>query len=287
MGDGLRLVALVGLAMLAFAGNSLLNRAALAGTEISPALFAAIRLASGAAALAALALAGRGSVPLRSAGRAGDAAALAVYVLGFSFAYRWLGAGIGALVLFGTVQITMFAGAVIGGETLALRRWIGAGLAFGGLVWLLWPGGPAPLPLEGAALMAAAGLGWGLYSLRGRRPQEEAAQDPTARTAANFMLATPLALLVLAGTGHGTVDPRGLLLAVVSGAMTSGLGYALWYGVLPKLRASSAAVAQLTVPVIAMAGGLLLLGEAPSLRQVLAMVLVIGGVGWSLRSKPD
>lgn len=284
MKSDLRLAGLVGLAMLAFAGNSLLNRAALAQTPISPALFAAVRLVSGAVVLSALVRLRGLRVPLRSAGRIGDAAALALYVLGFSFAYRWLNAGIGALVLFGTVQITMFAGAVLGGEALPPRRWAGAGLAFAGLVWLLWPSGPTPLPPQGAALMAAAGLGWGLYSLRGRRAQDEAAQDPTARTAANFLLAAPLALAVLAVAGPGALDGTGLALAVISGAVTSGLGYALWYAVLPRLKASGAAVAQLTVPVIAVAGGLVLLGEAPSLRLVLAAALVLGGVGWSLRA---
>ncbi len=271
--------------MLAFAGNSLLNRAALAQGSIGPSLFAAVRLGSGALVLSALVLVRGSGVPVRTPGRAVDAVALAVYVLGFSFAYRWLNAGIGALVLFGTVQITMFAGAFTLGEAVPPRRWIGAGLAFAGLVWLLWPGGAAPLPLEGAALMALAGVGWGVYSLRGRAAQDPAAQDPTARTAANFVLATPLALLVLAVTGPAAISGSGLVLAVVSGALTSGLGYALWYAVLPRLQASVAAVAQLTVPVIAMAGGLLLLGEVPSLRLVLAALLVLGGVGWSLRPK--
>ena len=285
MNDRVRLIGLVALAMLAFAGNSLLNRAALAQGSIGPALFAAVRLGSGAVVLSGLVLARSGRVPVRTAGRAGDALALAVYVLGFSFAYRWLNAGIGALVLFGTVQVTMFGGALLQGEVLTGRRWIGAGVAFAGLVWLLWPGGAASIPMEGTALMAAAGVGWGIYSLRGRGVQEVAAQDPTARTAANFVLAVPVALGVLIFAGVGEVSVRGILLAVVSGALTSGLGYALWYSVLPRLPASSAAVAQLTVPVIAMAGGLVLLGEVPSLRLVLAALLVLGGVGWSLRPK--
>lgn len=285
MNDRMRLAGLVALAMLAFAGNSLLNRAALAQGSISPALFAAVRLGSGALVLSVLVLARGCGVPIRTTGRAGDALALVVYVLGFSFAYRSLNAGIGALILFAAVQFTMFGGALIQGEILPPRRWLGAGLAFAGLVWLLWPGGSAPLPLEGAALMGTAGFGWGVYSLRGRTAQEPGAQDPVARTAANFVLAAPVALVVLGLTGRGEVSAAGLLLAVVSGALTSGLGYALWYRVLAGLQASVAAVAQLTVPVIAMAGGLVLLGEVPNLRVVLAALLVLGGVGWSLRPK--
>lgn len=271
-----RLILLVALTMLAFAANSLLNRVALADASIGPALFAAVRLGSGALALAALVLS-RGHGLRFATARAGDAAALALYVLGFSFAYLSLNAGIGALILFGTVQITMFLGAVLKAELLAPRRWIGAGVAFAGLAWLLWPVGVSAPPLQGSALMSAAGLGWGVYSLRGR-----GAKDPTAQTAANFVLATPVALVVLAVVGPGAVSAHGLALAVASGVVTSGLGYALWYAVLPRLQASAAAVAQLTVPVIAMAGGLMLLGEAPSIRAILATVLVLGGVGWSL-----
>jgi len=143
----------------------------------------------------------------------------------------------------------------------------------------LWPAGAAAPAPEGAALMAAAGLGWGVYSLRGR-----GAHDPQAQTAANFVLAAPVALAVLALTGPGTISLKGVALAVLSGVVTSGLGYALWYAVLPRLQASAAAVAQLTVPVIALLGGAALLGEAPGWRVLLAAALVLGGVGWSLTS---
>lgn len=272
----MRLIGLVAVVMLAFAGNSLLNRAALAEGEIGAALFAAIRLASGAAALCGLVWLRGGRLPMARA-RVGDAAALALYVLGFAFAYLWLDAGIGALILFGTVQITMFLGALARGEAMAARRWIGAGLAFGGLVWLLWPVGALVVPPLGAGLMAAAGLGWGLYSLRGR-----GARDATALTAANFLLATPVALLVLGWAGPGEVTGRGVALALASGIVTSGMGYALWYAVLPRLTASGAAVAQLTVPVIALAGGLVLLGEVPGPRVLGAAALVLGGVAWAV-----
>ncbi len=274
----MRLFLLTALTMIAFAANSVLNRLALSGAAIGPEGFAAIRLASGAVALTALVMLRGRPLPLRRPGRGVMVAGLTVYVLGFSFAYVSLNAGVGALILFGTVQITMFAGALIGGEVVPGRRWLGAAMAFGGLVWLLWPqGAGAPAP-GGAALMAAAGAGWGVYSLKGRGQA-----DPQAVTAANFLLAAPVALLLWGLVpGQGVVTPEGVLLAVASGVVTSGLGYALWYTVLPQLAPSVAAVAQLTVPVIAMAGGALWLGEVPGPRLLLAAVVVLGGVALSL-----
>ncbi|MFC2970098.1 DMT family transporter [Acidimangrovimonas pyrenivorans] len=274
----MRLLVLTTLTMIAFAANSVLNRLALADGAIGPSAFAALRLGSGAVALAALvALRGR-RLPLAESGRWAAVAALAVYVLGFSYAYLSLDAGIGALILFGAVQITMFAGAVLAREPVPPRRWAGAALAFAGLAWLFWPGGhDAPAPL-GAALMAAAGVGWGLYSLRGR-----GASDSLAATAANFALAVPLGLaaLLLVPDGAPLTAP-GIGLALTSGVVTSGLGYALWYRVLPELPATIAAVAQLTVPLIAMAGGALFLGETLTLRFTGAALLVLGGIGLSL-----
>jgi drug/metabolite transporter (DMT)-like permease len=266
----MRLFLLTALTMLAFAANSILNRMALQDGATGPAAFAAIRLVAGALALWALvAWRGGGWRPLW---QAGGAASLALYVLGFSFAYVSLPAGVGALILFGGVQITMFAGALILQEPVPARRWAGAALAFGGLVWLLWPiGGAAPDP-AGAALMAAAALGWGIYSLLGR-----GATNPLRATAGNFVFAAPLGLLTLALLPD-TATARGAALAVISGALTSGCGYALWYAVLPRLGAARAAVAQLTVPVIAAAGGLLLLAEGVSLRFALSALLVLGGV---------
>jgi drug/metabolite transporter (DMT)-like permease len=274
----MRIFLLVALTMVAFAANSVLNRMALAGGGIGPAGFAAIRLSSGALALAAMVLMRRAPLPLTGGPRRVGVPALAVYMLGFSFAYLSLDAGVGALILFGAVQITMFAGAVIAGEPVPGRRWLGAAVAFAGLVLLLWPeGAAAPAPV-GAALMAAAGAGWGLYSLNGR-----GAVDPQAETAANFLLTAPVALLVwLLVPDAQALQARGVALAVISGVVTSGLGYALWYAVLPRIPASVAAVAQLTVPLIALAGGAALLGEAPSLRFAAAAVLVLGGVGLSL-----
>ncbi len=267
------------LTMLAFAANSVLTRLALVGGGIDAVTFGTVRLASGAVMLAVLALAFRGGVRLGGPGRAVGVAALLVYIYGFSGAYAGLDTGLGALILFGVVQITMFAGAVLGAERPSLQRSFGALIAFGGLGWLLWPGaGVSVSPLHGA-FMAAAGIGWGLYSLAGR-----GAGDPLMTTTANFVLAAPLGVLLflaLPGGPH-VADGTGLALAVLSGAVTSALGYLLWYGVLPKLERSVAAVAQLTVPVIALVGGLVFLGEVPSLDFVLAATVVLGGVALSV-----
>ncbi|MEI4486039.1 DMT family transporter [Frigidibacter sp. MR17.14] len=278
----MRLILMVGLAMLAFAANSLLNRLALAGGGIGPSSFAAVRLAAGAATLVALAaLRPRGFRPGLGPRRAVGVASLALYMLGFSFAYLTLDAGAGALVLFGAVQLTMFAGALALGEQVPARRALGAGLAFAGLCLLAWPSGAARLAGSGVALMAAAGLGWGIYSLAGR-----GAADPLGDTAANFLLALPLGLMALV-LRPDVVAPgaAGVGLAALSGAVTSGLGYALWYACLPRLAASRAAVAQLTVPVIAALGGALLLAETPGPRFWAAAALVIGGVTLSLAGR--
>lgn len=268
--------------MVAFAANSVLNRAAVGQGLIDPVSFAVVRLCAGAGMLGVL-LAARQVASGQAAwagwpGRAVGALSLLVYLFGFSLAYGALDAGTGALILFGMVQITMFAGALGRGEAVPARRWVGAGLAFAGLVYLLAPGSvPSGHPAE-AALMAAAGVGWGVYSLSAR-----GAGDPLAATGWNFIMAVPVALVVRAAVAHGTLAPAGVGLAVVSGAVTSGLGYALWYSVLPVLGASRGAVAQLTVPVFALAGGMVFLGEVLTLRFAVAALLVIGGVGWALR----
>lgn len=259
--------------MTAFAANSVLNRMALTGDDPSgPAAFAALRLLTGAVALAVLVRLGGRGVPLALRARWRGTASLALYVLGFSFAYVTLDAGVGALILFGGVQITMFAGAILRGERPAPLRWVGAGVALCGLAWLLWPAGAAAPDLAGAALMAAAAFGWGVYSLIGR-----GARDALAETAGNFAVAAPLGLAVWLAVGD-TLTPPGLVLATLSGVVTSGLGYALWDHVLPRLDTSMAALSQLTVPVIAVIGGATLLGEDITLRLVLASALVIGGV---------
>lgn len=267
----MRLFLLTALTMLAFAANSVLNRWAVGPGHIGAVEFAVIRLVAGAGMLAALVLWQRGGLawPGRK-GRVAGVAGLSAYLIGFSLAYRGLDAGTGALVLFGTVQVTMFAGALLSGEAVPARRWAGAGLALGGLAIIAAPATAGMLPL---ALMAGAGLGWGVYSLAGR-----GAVDPLAATAWNFLLSVPLVVPFGLLSGVAAPDAVGVALAVVSGAVTSGLGYALWYAVLPRLGAARAAVAQLTVPVIAALGGAVLLAEVPDLRFWLAAVLVLGGV---------
>ena len=277
----MRLFLLTALTMIAFAANSVLNRMALAGGGIDAASFGTIRLIAGAVMLGALCVLLRGGLHLRGPGRVAGVLSLLLYMYGFSAAYDVLDAGLGALILFGVVQITMFAGSLLAREAIPPRRAIGAALAFSGLVWLLWPGAGPQVSVVHGLFMAAAGIGWGIYSLAGRR-----STDALQGTAANFILAAPLGLLIglalPAGAGGTVMGAHGIVLAILSGAVTSGLGYALWYRVLPGLASSVAAVAQLTVPVIAMAGGMIFLGEHLSLQFVMASALVLGGVAISV-----
>ena len=263
--------------MLAFAANSVLNRMAVGAGLIDPVTYAVIRLAAGAFVLALLVLGRRafrgGSVWPGWQGRLPGVAGLLAYLFCFSIAYLTLDAGIGALILFGSVQITMFGGALVTREAVPALRWAGAALAFVGLLVLVAPGGN--IGGFGPVLaMAGAGIGWGIYSLAGR-----GAVDPVLATAANFVLALPIAIGagMVIGFG-GAIQPVGVWLAMLSGAVTSGLGYALWYAVVPKLGAARAAVAQLTVPMMAAGAGATLLGEGVSLRFVFASALVLGGV---------
>jgi drug/metabolite transporter (DMT)-like permease len=273
----MKLFALTLLTMIAFAANSVLNRLALAGNLIDPASFAIVRLFSGAVVLGVIVMMRSAERPaLLSAKRWTSVAALLAYVLGFSFAYLSLDAGVGALLLFGGVQITMFAGALIANERVPALKWIGALVAAGGLAWFLWPTQAAPVDPKGAALMGIAALGWGIYSLTGR-----GARDATSETAANFVLAAPFSLLaLLALTPH--VTPNGVLLACLSGVIMSGLGYALWYAILPRLASATAAVAQLSVPILAALGGIAFLSEALTVRFVIAAVIVLGGIALSV-----
>ncbi len=275
----MRLFLLVVLTMIAFAANSVLNRIALSDQWIGPASFATIRLGSGALVLGIL---------LQFRRDQSDAIkthwvavfSLLAYVVGFSYAYLWLDTGIGALIMFGGVQMTMFAGAVYQGQRPVALQWVGSALAFGGLVYLLLPGAAAP-DIGGAALMIVAALGWGVYSLVGR-----GVRDPLAATARNFLLALPFSVAILAGavvfSNGETVTVQGVLLACLSGAVTSGLGYALWYHVLPMLQTSIAAVSQLTVPLIAMLGGWAFLGEPVTNAFLVSATLVVVGVGLSI-----
>lgn len=276
---GRRTAALTALALLAFAGNSILCRMALGGDAISPAGFTAVRLGAGAASLWLLVTLRTGAVS-QHAGQWASAAALFAYAAAFSFAYVSLDAGTGALILFGAVQLTMILAGLRAGERPAAAEWVGLGLAVSGLVVLVFPGLTAPAP-AGAALMAAAGVAWGVYSLRGRGSAEA-----LRNTAGNFLLTVPMAALLLAVAG-GTAgwSARGVLLAATSGALASGVGYAIWYTALPSPTATRAALVQLLVPVIAAAGGVALLGEAVPLRLPVAAALVLGGVALAVTSR--
>ena len=266
-----RVLWLTALAMGAFAGNSLLCRQALQHTDIDPASFTAVRLVSGAAVLWAL-VHWRGQ---RSAGDWASATALFVYAAAFSFAYLSLSAGTGALLLFGAVQATMLGWGLWRGQRLSRGQAAGLTVAMGGLVALLLPGVTAP-PVVGALLMIAAGGAWGVYSLRGR-----GAGDPTAVTAGNFLRAGVLALVLgLAALPWATVDPAGLLWALCSGALTSGLGYAVWYAALKGLHPTSSAAVQLSVPVLTALGGVAFLSEPVTLRLALCSLAILGGIAW-------
>ncbi len=258
-------------AMLAFAANSLLCRIALRDAHIDAASFTAIRLASGALMLWLL-------VHLRG-GRIGahgnwpSAFALFAYAAAFSYAYLTLPAAAGALLLFGAVQATMIGYGLWRGERLDAVQWTGLALAGGGLVGLLLPGLSAP-PAAGSALMIASGVAWGVYSLRGR-----GAGNATAVTAGNFVRALPFAaVLGVVMLARADFDAAGVAYAVASGALASGLGYAVWYSALPGLRATSAATVQLSVPVIAALGAALFLAEPVTLRLALASAAVLGGI---------
>lgn len=273
-----RTALLTTLAMLAFASNSLLCRVALRDTEIDAASFTSIRLASGALVLAVL-LRTRGQRPT-AAGSWPMAAMLFAYAVFFSFAYRDLTAATGALLLFGAVQLTMMAWGLFSGERLRGVRLLGVLAAIAGLVWLLLPGLSAPPPGE-AAMMLAAGAAWGVYSLLGR-----SAGEPIAATGGNFVRTIPFAAaLSLATASMASPDPTGVMYAVISGAVTSGLGYVLWYAALPMLAATSAATIQLSVPAIAAVAGAVLLAEPITWRLVLASAAILGGIALTIRGK--
>lgn len=267
-----RTILLTALALVGFAANSLLCRLALADRAIDAASFTAIRLASGALVLVAIA---RPRAALH-AGSAASAAALFAYAAPFSFAYLRLGAGLGALVLFGAVQAAMIGWAVARGERPGALVWLGLALALAGLVGLAAPGATSPDPI-GLVAMVVAGVSWAVYTLRGRG----AAGAPLATTAANFARSVPLAgalIAVAALVGGLSASARGVALAVLSGAVASGLGYSLWYAALPHLSATRAAALQLLVPVLAAGGGVGLLGERVSPRLLLAGAAILGGV---------
>lgn len=266
-----RVFTLTLLAMIAFASNSLLCRAALKHTSIDAGTFTFVRIFSGAAVLWVLIKMRK--VTSKESGNWWSGLALFVYAAAFSFAYVDLAAGTGALLLFGAVQATMILWGFGKGERLDAIQIVGLLLAAAGLVVLLFPGLAAP-PIGGSILMLAAGLAWGVYSLRGK-----SSRDAIAATAGNFLRAVPFAALVsvlMLSKMH--LDSLGITYAVISGAITSGLGYVIWYAALAGLKAASAATVQLSVPVLAATGGILLLGEPITLRYAIASIAVLGGI---------
>ncbi|WP_062063566.1 DMT family transporter [Cellvibrio sp. OA-2007] len=276
-----RVIVLTALAMLAFAGNSILCRLALKDGSIDAASFTSIRLLSGALVLWLIVLLHRRSA--RVQGNWWSALALFVYAAGFSFAYLSLPAALGALLLFGAVQATMIGYGIWSGEQLRRLQRVGLALALVGLVVLLAPGFSAP-PLWGSLLMVGAGIAWGIYSLRGK-----AVGDPLQVTAGNFVRTIPMAFLLIVLLQSSVFfgdnffsgamfSNAGIVYAILSGALASGVGYAIWYGVLPALKATTAASVQLSVPVITAVGGVILLSEALTLRLVLASVAILGGI---------
>lgn len=274
----LRTLLLTTVAMTAFAGNSLLCRAALRDTDIDAATFTSVRLVSGALMLW-LILSLRGNrVPLKQ-GSWGSALALFAYAAAFSYAYGGLSAAMGALLLFGAVQATMISIGIVRGDRPRLWQWLGFVLAFAGLVGLLLPGLTAP-PLFSSLLMISAGIAWGIYSLRAK-----GAGEPTAVTTGNFIRAVPMALaLSLIMMAGARIDMAGMGYAIASGAIASGMGYAVWYMALPLLQATTAATVQLSVPVIAAVGGVLLLSEPLTLRLAVAGIAILGGIAIVIRA---
>jgi len=272
-----RTTLLTAAAMIGFAGNSLLCRAALRGGSIDAASFTAIRLATGAGVLAAIVLA-RGARP-RGEGTWRSAFALAGYAIAFSFAYLEIGAAVGALILFGSVQLTMIAGGLLRGEHPTPRQWLGWFVAVAGLVTINAPGLDPP-PLLGAVLMMLAGIAWGVYSLRGRTITR-----PLVATADNFLRCVPIAagLVAIALALHAHATPAGIALAAISGGVASGLGYSLWYAALPSLGAPRAAVVQLSVPVLTAAAAIALLGEPLRTTIAIGGTAIVGGLALALR----
>ena len=264
--------------MIAFASNSLLCRFALKQTGIDAASFTFIRIFSGAAALWLIMQSRRRLMVERTAsplveGNWWSALALFAYAAAFSFAYRNLTAATGALLLFGAVQATMIFWGVRKGERLHAIQIAGLALAMSGLVLLLLPGLSAP-PFSGSILMLSAGVAWGIYSLSGK-----AEKNPASATAGNFLRAAPFAaVLSIIQIPWADLDRAGMGYAIISGAITSGLGYVIWYTALPHLKAASAATVQLSVPVLAATGGILLLGEPLTLRFLFASIAVLGGI---------
>jgi drug/metabolite transporter (DMT)-like permease len=271
--------ALTVLALIAFAGNSILCRLALGEAVIDPASYTAVRLISGALTLWLIAtIVGTRRLNASSNGSWIGAALLFLYAIAFSFAYTSLSAGSGALILFAAVQFTMIVAGLRSGERLLIGEWLGWTLAIAGLFYLVLPGIAAP-SLAGSLLMAAAGIAWGIYSLLGR-----GVSNPVQTTAGNFLRTVPF-VIALAPFHWPSITPVGLVWAALSGAITSGLGYVIWYAALLRLTATRAATVQLSVPVIAAVGGVLFLSEEITVRLLLSSAAILGGIGLSVSAR--
>ena len=273
------ILGMAALALIAFAANSVLCRMALLDGSIAPALFTAIRVISGAVTLVIL-MALRGGRPMQAWPNWAAGASLFVYMAFFSFAYIALGAGTGALVLFGFVQLTMISVAIALRDPFPPIAWLGFVMSIIGMVFLVRPGSEAP-DLFPSFQMALAGMAWGAYSLIGKR-----SKNPLHDTAGNFIFCIPpVVFLVIIFWPEQNLNPAGLALAVTSGALASGCGYAVWYWCLPLLKTIQAAVLQFCVPVIAAVGGVVVLGEEFTQRLGISSVLVLGGIAIVMRSQ--
>lgn len=279
----MRIFLLTTITMIAFGANSIFGRVALEGDAIDPSSYSFIRLLSGAIMLAILVGVSSGvSKKNLNHGNIISALCLFAYAAAFSFSYVNIETGVGALILFACVQAVMIGWALYKGDRPSLFEWIGIVIAFGAFIWLVSPGLEAPDPIA-ATLMAISGIAWGAYSLRGK-----SSSDPLKATAGNFLLSVPMGLVLLFITiSSSQVTVYGVILAIASGAITSGMGYALWYKVLPQLTATRASIVQLTVPVVAGIGGLIFLSEPLTFRFVLASALILGGVAISIVMKAN
>ena len=268
------LILFTALTLIAFAANSLINRGALIHELIGPGEFATLRVIFGGMTLFFLLAWRNKHIPKPQPIQIKGAVGLATYMIGFSYAYMSLNAGLGALILFGTVQVVMFVAAAFSGERLSIHRWFGSIVALVGLFVLFWPDKNINLPLDSLGLMLLAGWGWAVYSLEGRK-----VIDPLLTTTWNFIYVFPVTLLVLLITVDGlVVTGHGVFLAFISGAVMSGLGYVLWYWVLPQLDVTIGALSQLLVPVIALVLGSIFLQEIITQRATIAAILIVGGV---------
>ncbi len=271
---------LVLLTMLAFSGNALLTRAALASYNMDPELVLLLRVSAGAITLLLICYLKKYSLKILSNLHLKTAVALSLYLVSFSYAFTGLETGIGVLIQFGVVQLVMFASSFLSDQKVPKNKTIGAIIAFTGLIYLLWPSGDFIINLTSSVLMAIAGMAWGIYSVLGKK-----AASAIAATTASFLISTPICLifvLLLPYNPDFSWSNTGALLAIASGSVTSGIGYALWYYVLPKIPSTNAAVSQLSVPLIAAGGGMIFMQELITLKFVLSCVLVLGGIALTI-----